>query len=247
MPIVDRVIARDAIGKERPMTEKTTTRFTGFPDGFSGFLRELGTADKAWFERNRGDYQDLVVAPTKAFVVALGERLARDLSPAIVAQPKTNGSISPITNDLRFSPDKNPYKDHLLLRFWEGDSRKTSPTLFVRIGVDDVGFATGAPIPSVDRWRDLIDDEATGAPLAAALSRLAKGRDLDIAGQEYKRVPKPFAEDHSRADLLRHKSGIQARWSEPAPASIGQARFVDLCARRLGACGEVHRWLVDHL
>ena len=229
------------------MSEKQSVGFSGYPDGSGEFLRELGTAGKAWLDDNRSSYEDLVVAPTRAFVEALGERLRRDLSPAIVAQPKTNGSIAPITNDLRFSPDKSPYTDHLLLRFWEGDSRKTSPTLFVRLGPDEVGFATGAPIPSTERWRRLIDDDRTGAPLAAALARLGRGRDLDIAGRDYKRVPKPFSDVHPRADLLRHKAGFQARWSEPVPASIGQARFVDFCARRLGACAEVHRWLVDNL
>ena len=117
----------------------------------------------------------------------------------------------------------------------------------MRLGPDDVGFATGAPLPSTDRWRQLIDDDRTGSELAGALRSLAKGRELDVAGQGYKRVPKPFADDHPRADLLRHKGGIQARWSEPAPAVLGQARFVDFCARRLVACADVHRWLVENL
>lgn len=230
-----------------PSTSNRTGEFNGFPDGFGDFLRELGGADKAWFDANRSRYQDLVVEPTRAFVTALGRRLAEDLGPGIQAVPKANGSIAPINNDLRFAKDRSPYKDHLLLRFWEGPSRKTAPTLYVRIGADDVGFATGAAIPSVERWRALIDDEATGAELASALAALGRGRDLDIAGRDLKRVPRPFDETHPRADLLRHKQGLQARWPEPMPASVGQARFVDVCARRLAACGDVHRWFVAHL
>lgn len=228
-------------------TTDATAEFAGFPPGFTDFLRELGQADKAWFDANRPRYQELVVDPTRAFVVALGRRLAEDHGAGIQAVPKANGSIAPINNDLRFAPDRSPYKDHLLLRFWEGPSRKTAPTLFVRIGADDVGFATGATIASTDRWRALIDDEATGGELAAALSELGRGRDLDIAGRDLKRVPKPFDESHPRADLLRHKRGLQARWPEPLPASVGQARFVDVCARRLAACGDVHRWFVRNL
>jgi uncharacterized protein (TIGR02453 family) len=217
--------------------------FEGFSDEGLEFLAELGTSDKGWFDANRTSYQSLVVEPTKAFVAAIGERLAAGFAPAIVAQPKANGSIAPINNDLRFSPDKAPYKDHLLLRFWEGPEKKTAPTLFIRLSPIDVGFATGALLPGLEKWRALVDDDESGRPLAAALEHLGHGRDLDVAGEGYKRVPKPYADDHHRAKLLRHKT-FQARWAEPLPASINDAGFVDDCMERLGACEDVHRWLV---
>ena len=220
--------------------------FDGFPQAGLDFLRELGSRDKAWFDSNRKMYQTQVVGPTKAFVTALGGRLADGIAPAVVAQPKTNGSIAPINNDLRFSPDKSPYKDHLLLRFWEGDDKKTAPTLHLRLSADDAGFATGALLPDLDRWRELIDNESTGAPLAAALADLGEGRVLDIAGEEYKRVPKPYPADHPRAGLLKHKM-IQARWSEPLPDVVHSAGFVDYCVEHLEACSDVHRWLVENL
>ena len=221
--------------------------FSGFPREGLEFLTVLGTKDKAWFDEHRKTYDRSVVAPTKAFVTAIGERLAAGIAPGIVAQPKTNGSIAPINNDLRFSPDKSPYKDHLLLRFWEGADKKLAPTLFLRIGADDVGFASGAPLPDIERWRALIDDDRTGEPFAEALATLAKRRALDIAGDGYKRVPKPYPEDHPRADLLRIKGGFQARWSEPAPASISGPKFVDHCMKRLEACADIHHWFVENL
>lgn len=222
-------------------------QFSGFPAEGLEFLTELGRQDKAWFDERRKTYDQVVVGPTKAFVTAIGDRLAGSFAPDIVALPKANGSIAPINNDLRFSPDKQPYKDHLLLRFWEGPDKKIAPTLFLRVSEDTLGFAAGAALPDLGRWRSLIDDDKTGASLANSLAALAKGRDLDIAGQEYKRVPKPFAEDHPRADLLRHKQGFQARWSEPVPKSITTKKLVDHCMKRLEACAEVHRWLRTNL
>lgn len=220
--------------------------FEGFPKAGLNFLTELGANDKAWFDEHRTIYEASVVKPAKAFVTAFGEALRADISDAIEAQPKTNGSIAPINNDLRFSPDRNPYKDHLLLKFWEGENKKQAPTLWVRISEHDVGFASGAPFGSSERWRELVDGPE-GEDLAAILSRLGRKRSLDVAGQEYKKVPRPYPDDHPRADLLRHKNGIQARWPEPAPASITKPSFVDWCMRRLNACADLHRWFTTNL
>ena len=229
------------------MAGQNVDEFTGFPTEGLKFLTTLGTKDKAWFDKNRKVYDEMVVGPTKAFVVAMGERIADDIAPGIVALPKANGSIAPINNDLRFSPDKAPYKDHLLLRFWDGPDKKTAPTLMVRISEDTVGFAAGAPIGSLDVWRKLVDDDKTGGELAAILAALGKGRDLDVDGEGYKKVPKPYGEDHPRADLLRHKHGLQARWPEAAPASINKASFVDWCMRRLAALSDLHNWFRTNL
>lgn len=220
--------------------------FEGFSPAALSFLTELGKRDKTWFDDNRATYQAEVVVPTKAFVTDLGERLAEEISPAIVAQPKTNGSIAPINNDLRFAPDKPPYKDHLLLKFWEGSNKKLAPTLWVRISESDVGFATGSALPDLNRWRALIDDESTGSALAETLDQLGKGKELDVAGEGYKNVPKPYDPDHPRAKLLRHKA-FQARWPEPTPTSISGPAFVDFCVQRLNECAPVHSWLVANL
>ena len=89
-----------------------------------------------------------------------------------------------------------------------------------------IGFATGSTFTSLDRWRQLIDDEKTGAALAAALGRLSRGRKLDVVGQALKRVPAPFDATHPRADLMRHKA-LQARW-----------RDENVRRRRARQCGE---------
>ena len=76
-----------------------TDAFTGFPAAGLEFLHDLSRRDKAWFDTHRDSYTTSVVAPTKAFVVALGARLRDEVSPGIVAEPRTNGSIGPINND----------------------------------------------------------------------------------------------------------------------------------------------------
>ena len=94
--------------------------FSGFPVEGLAFLTDLGSGrDKAWFDERRKRYDTDVVGPAKAFVAAMGDALGERFGAEITAIPRTNGSIAPINNDLRFSPDRTPYKDHLLFRFWE--------------------------------------------------------------------------------------------------------------------------------
>lgn len=221
------------------------TTFSGFPAQGLSFLAALGTKDKPWFDANRATYQSDVVAPAKAFVVALGEALAEGSYPHIQAQPKVNGSMTPINNDLRFSPNASPYKDHLTFKFWEGENKKVAPTLWVRLHpVDGVGFASGAVLTDLDRWRRGVD--ANGEPLAAAIATLRSDEEADLAAGGLKRVPKPFAADHPREELLRAR-GFQVRWITPIPDSIATADFVDDCAAQLEKAVDVHRWLVAEL
>lgn len=220
--------------------------FSGFPADGLRFLTDLGHSDKAWFDANRPVYDRSVAGPAKSFVVAVGELLATGFAPNIVAAPKANGSIAPINNDVRFAPDKPPYKDHLLFRFWEGADKKTAPTLFVRISEPSVGFAVGAALPDLERWRALVDDEGAGPELAGAIDDLVALHDAEVAGEGYKRVPRPYAADHPRAGLLRHKA-LQVRWSEPTPTSVGSFDFAPWCVERLAECRAVHRWLVANL
>ncbi len=221
------------------------TEFTGFPQDGLDFLTTLGAKDKSWFDKNRKVYDTEVVPHAKAFVETMAELLADRLSGGIEGQPKTNGSIAPINNDLRFNPEASPYKDHLMFKFWEGPDKKAAAQLWVRMHpVDGVGFASGINIGRVDAWRNAVDKQ--GEPLADALAALVKATKADVVGEGLKRVPKPYAEDHPRADLLRHK-GFQVRWIKKTPKSVTTAKFAEWCAKELQRTSEVHHWLVENL
>lgn len=221
--------------------------FEGFSKTGLDFLTDLGRRDKPWFDANRATYDAHIVPPAKAFVAAMGEALRDEIGDAIEAQPKTNGSIAPINNDLRFSPDASPYKDHLMFRFWEGPTKKTSAMLMVRLHPKDgVGFASGLNIGDIDRWRQAIAADATGEPFAAALKKLVDATGAEIVGQGLKKVPKPYDPDHPRGDLLRHK-GFQVRWGEKVPKTVGSADFVGWCVEQLALTADVHHWLIANV
>ena len=155
--------------------------FTGFSASGLSFLTALGDQDRDWFQAHKKQYDAEVAQPAKDFVDAMSALLQEHVSPLVVGQPKTNGSIAPINNDLRFNPDAAPYKDHLLLKWWEGGDKKTAPTLWVRLSEEQVGFASGIALGDVDRWRASVGGD-DGAALAAALSTLGDRFDIDVAG-----------------------------------------------------------------
>jgi uncharacterized protein (DUF2461 family) len=128
--------------------------FTGYPAETVPFLTAFPTRDPAWFKANKKSYEAAVVEPTKALVIELGE-LLRAHSPDIEVQPKTNGSIAPINNDLRFSPDASPYKGHIMLRFWEGTPKKTASTLMVRIS------PVAPTTPDEVVWQPILEESHT--------------------------------------------------------------------------------------
>ncbi len=223
--------------------------FDGFSKAGMSFLAELGENDKSWFDANRSIYDAEVVPAAKAFVTAMGDYLRANVSDAIEAQPKTNGSIAPINNDLRFSPDASPYKDHLMFRFWEGPVKKTSAMLMVRVHpTDGVGFAAGMNFANVDTWRAAIGKDETGAALASAIAAVVGETDADVVGEGLKKVPKPFDQDHPRGDLLRHK-GLQVRFlNKPPRGVLNKPSFVDdFAGPHLLKLADIHHWLVANL
>jgi uncharacterized protein (DUF2461 family) len=77
---------------------------------------------------------------------------------------------------------------------------------FVGVGAWHMSPAT------LSRYRALVDDPRQGAQIQKLVDGLlAQGFELH-AMEKLKRVPPPFAQDHSRAELLKHKGlalGVQ--------------------------------------
>jgi hypothetical protein len=216
--------------------------FTGFAPTSVARLADLPGWSSDDFADHRSELASGLVKPGGELILAVAERLDADLTVVL------RSSVSPLHRDLRFAPEgADRYKDHLLLTAWEGADKRTSPVLWIRIDATHAGFASGIGFtPTIrERWRTTIVGEA-GERLARLLAELVDRCGAELAGDEVERVPKPWDQDHPRADLLR-KTGFQVRVVDPLPATIDQPSFVDWCTDRLGALLPVHRWLVDEL
>src|ERR1700681_3055746 len=87
-----------------PANTAVRTRFAGWPKPALQFFHGLKRDNsKAFFEANRQIYDEQVRQPMEALLT----EIERDLGPDIEVK------IFRLNRDLRFSPDKRPYKEHL--------------------------------------------------------------------------------------------------------------------------------------
>ncbi len=224
--------------------------FQGFSQETVRFFRGLKrNNDRAWFERHRETYEHHVLAPARAFVVALGGRL-KSIAPRLVAVPKVNGSIFRLNRDTRFSLDPSPYKTNLGLYFWEGtSSRMEASGFYVHVEPPDLMLGGGVymiPPPLLGRYRKAVVDPRLGRDLARIVARLASAGDLTIGGSHYKRVPAGYDADHRNAPFLLH-NGLYASWEGPLPEEFTSERLVDFCVAKFVPMAPLHRWLVSIL
>ena len=82
------------------------------------FLQQIKRNNRRpWFLKNRERYEEVVLQPGLRFVVDFGFRV-KQISPWIVVNNKPHGgSLQRIYRDIRFSPDKRPYKTWVGMTF----------------------------------------------------------------------------------------------------------------------------------
>lgn len=180
------------------------------------FLRGLiKNNDRAWFEDRRPVYERALKSPLHALIGDVNSLLA-DIAPEHVRPP--NKIARRIYRDIRFSPDKRPYKRHLEA-WWarEGLQKTSAAGLFLQIGPEGGLVAAGIYDPerndlllirrwlaeNADRYRDMLQ------PLLNSKGKNAPLQPLDP--NALTRNPKGFAPDHPAGDLLRARNwGVTA-------------------------------------
>lgn len=202
--------------------------FTGWRGDFQGFFLGLrANNSKAYFEAHRRQYEEEVRGP----MMALLADLEAEFGPAHLARPN---------RDIRFSADKSPYKLNVYASADEGG--------YVALDATGLVAAGGRYMMDADqlaRFRKAIAADKTGSELVGIVAALRK-KGYDVEGQELKRVPPPFPQDHPRGDLLRHKRLIYwKRWGVERWIATGKAR--DRVADVWRAGEPLNSWLSKHL
>ncbi len=230
-----------------------TTRFSGFPPAALRFLEELGEHNTtSWFQAHRAEYEEAVMAPSRAFVVAMGKRL-KTIAKEIQADPRVNGSLFRINRDTRFSADKTPYKTSVGIFFWEGAGQRMElPGFYFHLEPGKLMLGTGIylfPRPMLERYRAAVIDPKLGPALAKAVKAVGEdhcGTGCGMPIETYKKVPPGYDPEHPRAELLKNK-GLVAGYPEAPPKALHSADLVEHCLERYRQLAPLHRWLVKML
>ena len=225
-----------------------TVGFKGFPKDTVKFYGELAlNNNKEWFAENKPRFDEQVMAPSRLFVRAMGDKL-RAVAPAVNADPRVNKSLFRINRDTRFSHDKTPYKDHLGIWFWEGAGKRMESSGFY-FQLSPAGVLLGAglycfPKAWLAAYREAVADPKKGAGLQKILRKLCSSGEYETMGLHYKRTPRGYPRDHPNEELLRH-NGLAVRIELGLPPELGSPKLVDYCFRRYRAMLPVHKWLMD--
>jgi uncharacterized protein (TIGR02453 family) len=222
-------------------------KFQGFSKETLKFFKDLKKNNtKKWFEAHKQDYHTFVMQPARAFVMAMGDKL-RTQVPDIVAEPKVNKSLFRINRDIRFSPDKSPYKTNMGIFFWEGNRPRMEcagfyfhlePTVLV-LGVGIYMF----PKYLFDTYRNSVVHAKHGKDLAEIVTKIEKTKGYQIGGKHYKRVPAGYDASHPHAELLLF-NGFHAGIETSIPEEIYSKKLVDYCWKKFQPMIPLQSWLV---
>jgi uncharacterized protein (TIGR02453 family) len=224
------------------------------PAAFAGFTKDTvrffnglrRNNDRDWFAAHRGVYEEHVMAPAKAFVVAMGERLRR-VAPRIVAVPLVNKSIFRLNRDTRFSLDPSPYKTNLGLYFWEGTKpRMESAGFYFHLEPPELWLGGGMymfPDALLPKYRRAVVDPKLGRELRTIVEELRRRKGVEVGGLHYKRVPAGYDPRHPNAELLKH-DGLYGGYESAIPEEFFSARLVEYCFERYEPLVPLHRWLM---
>ena len=219
------------------------TAFKGFDKDAPQFLHELALEmNRDWFEANKQRYQQVWVEPLQALLETLRTKLAKPYAPLKLAPPK----ILRIYRDVRFSKDKSPYKTHIagVIRAPNG-----SAAPYFHYGIDEEYVGVGTYFfedKQLARWRKLIAADKTGKDLAALVTKLRKAGYIVGGFDDYKKVPKPFAADHPRAEFLKMR-GLTAAFPEIPKGLLHKPGLADWIAKHTAATAPLVKWLAKNV
>jgi len=207
--------------------------FDGFSRSAPAFFLELASEmNKPWFDANKQRYHDEWVAPMTALLDQVAAGLGKTYAPA-----KLEPHVMRIYRDTRFAKDKTPYKTHIagVLRL---SAKKPveggCSALYVHLGIEEEYVGAGTYFfddTQLAKWRKLVAADKTGKPIAALIAKTRKAGYVVGGHDDYVRVPRGFAPDHPRQELLRMK-GLTIGFPEIPKGMLHQAKLA--------------RWLVGH-
>ncbi len=210
--------------------------FTGFCEATFRFLKTNHSKNsKTWFEKNREQYQLMVLRPFQSLVCDL-TAIMLSIDPWFEVRPAVDKTISRIYRDTRFSRDKTLYRDNVWLTFKRpSEDWKVSPAFFFELFPTWYRYGMGyysASARTMEKFRNAIDNRPE--PFLKATEFYRQKKYYLLEGEHYKRklsVPHPpeIMEWYSRKSfyLVCNKKKDKSLMSSKLTGEL-KVRFLDL-------------------
>jgi len=209
--------------KERAATGK----FTGFSQEALRFLRDLAKHnDRSWFTPRKHIYEAECLEPLRALAADATDAFRKAKIP-IGADPKR--APFRIYRDVRFSPDKSPYKTNLGAYLSPDGSHGTPGGLYIHIQPKQSFMALAfyqIDKPLLARWREeMARDPKRFETMLRALER--NGLQLSEHEDALKRMPRGY-EPHADSPIAKYFRQSSFTVSETlSDRDIADARLIE--------------------
>src|SRR5437763_11507365 len=210
--------------------------------GFEGF----GPKVREWFKGLEADNTKEYFAATRDFF----EESIREQMEALLTELSATfgGEVKMFrqNRDIRFSPDKSPYKTNTygVLR----GSEIAAEGLYASISANGLVAGSGYHMMArdqLDRYREGVADNQHGLELAKLVDR-AQRSGLELWGESLATAPRGYPTDHDRIELLRRKSltlGARLKFG----LGIGRRGGLEFVTKTWRAAAPVTGWLDEHV
>ena len=219
-----------------------------FTPALFSFLRELAANNRReWFLTNKQRYERDVREPLLSFIADFAPRL-KEISVQYVADPSSNsGSMFRIYRDVRFSPDKRPYKIHAAARFPHLMGKDVhAPGYYLHLEPGNVFFAAGMWRPDAQSLAE-VRDAIVASPKRwrRAIGGRAFAGACTLEGDKLSRPPKGYDSNHPLIEELKLKDFIAHSRTGLRERDALSADFIDQFAGFCAAAAPLMRFLTE--
>ncbi len=172
------------------------------------FLRQLRQNNRReWFAANKERYEEHVKHPALQFISDFGPRL-HGISTQFVADPRpVGGSLFRIHRDVRFSPDKSPYKTSVGIQFRHKRHKDVhSPGFYLHLEPDGSFLGVGIWRPDGETLRQIRNRLAENPKSwQSTVGEKRFRRHFELGGDTLQRPPRGFDAEHPLIEDLKRK------------------------------------------
>jgi uncharacterized protein (TIGR02453 family) len=211
------------------------TRFEGFGPRVRKWFEGLEADNsKAYFTAHRDFFESAIRDQMDALLTELSEQFGGEVK------------LFRQNRDIRFSPDKSPYKTNTYGVLRGADV--AGEGLYASISARGLVAGSGLHVMArdqLDRFRDAVAEHGHGTELGGLVGQ-AEQAGLEIWGESLATAPRGYPKDHEQIVLLRRKSlslGSTLKFGRGISRTEG-LRFVTKTWR---AAAPVTAWLDEHV